>query len=145
VDDRAHGRAEPGALSARQGAQARRRLVSARRPRRKRRDLEQGALREAAEEAGLAVRLTGIHRLQYTPLADGSARLRVIFLGVPAGDEAVKDRPDEHTDGAGWFTFEEVTRLHLRGWEVVEIFEEVRRGGAGSPLDLLGQEGVRRR
>jgi 8-oxo-dGTP pyrophosphatase MutT (NUDIX family) len=102
--------------------------------------LEQGAVREAAEEAGLEVRLTGIHQLQYTPQLDGSARLRVIFLGVPAAGEALKERPDEHSDAAGWFTFEQVKKLHLRGSEVLDIFEEVLKS-PGCPLSLLGQEG----
>lgn len=102
--------------------------------------LQEGAIRETMEEAGLAIRLTGIHHIQYTPQIDGSCRLRVIFLGVPAADDAVKQKPDEHTDGADWFTLEEVRKLPLRGYEVIRIFKEVLAGGGGYPLSLLGRE-----
>jgi len=48
--------------------------------------IEQGAIRETKEEAGVDVRLTGILRVEYRPCKSGRdhyVRMRVIYLGEP--------------------------------------------------------------
>lgn len=54
--------------------------------------------------------------------------------------------PDEESLGAAWVAIETLRlgpeRYPLRGYEVIEIFEHVARGGAVHPLELLTFEGV---
>ena len=56
-------------------------------------DLIAAACRETLEETGVSIRLTGIIRIEHTPRPD-SARVRVIFAGVPVADTRTKSIPD---------------------------------------------------
>jgi len=101
----------------------------------------EAAVRETREEAGLDVELSGILRVEHTPAPDGTARLRVVFLGKPLSPGAkLKSHADEHSEKAGWFTLDEARRLTLRGAEVIEALRYVERGGAVHPLWLLTPE-----
>lgn len=103
----------------------------------------EGARRETREESGLDVELTGIVRVEHTPMPDGSARLRVIFAGRPVQPGAkLKDFEDEHSAQARWYTLDEARSLALRGSEVVEALRYVEGGGALHPLTLLTAEGA---
>ena len=66
--------------------------------------LVQAAERETFEETGVEVTVTGILRLEHTPRADGSARMRVIFTAKPRGDFTPKSEADEHSLEAAWVT-----------------------------------------
>ena len=101
--------------------------------------LEQAAHRETLEEAGIAIVLEGVLKVQHTPTAAG-ARVRAIFLARPADDAPPKSAADEHSLEARWVTLEELGRLPLRGPEVERIFRWVADGAAVYPLDLIGRE-----
>lgn len=83
--------------------------------------LTAAALREVREEAGLDVRLEGVHRIEHTALRDGGARVRVLFAAVPIDDRAPKSEPDEHTLRADWFTVAAARTLPLRSAEVSDL------------------------
>ncbi|MBL8954545.1 MAG: NUDIX domain-containing protein [Myxococcaceae bacterium] len=103
----------------------------------------EAAVRETQEEAGLDVSPTGVVRIEHSPLADGTARLRVIFAGRPPQPGApLKTRADEHSDQAKWFTLEEAQKLALRGNDVLAALHHVRDGGSVHPLTLLTAEGA---
>ena len=103
----------------------------------------QGALRETREEAGLEIDLTGIIRVEHTPMPDGSARLRVIFAAKPCAPGAkLKDFADEHSVQARWVTFDEARKLTLRGNEVLGALRYVADRRPTAPLTLLTAEGA---
>ena len=103
----------------------------------------EGALRESKEEAGLVVELTGIVRVEHTPMPDGTARLRVIFAGRPADPAApLKSHEDVHSAQARWYTLDEARALPLRGSEVVAALGYVAAKKPLHPLTLLTREGA---
>jgi 8-oxo-dGTP pyrophosphatase MutT (NUDIX family) len=95
------------------------------------------ARRETKEEAGIDVVLEGVLRIQQMPVA-GNARMRVIFVARPAGDQAPKSVPDEESLGAGWFTVEDMEGLPLRSDEVVEFAKDVLGGALIHPMSIFG-------
>jgi phosphatase NudJ len=98
--------------------------------------LTAAALREVKEEAGVDVRLDGVYRLEHTVLADGGARLRVVFAASPVDEALPKSIPDEHTLRAGWFTPAEAATLPLRAPEVTALLE-LAAAHPPSPLTVL--------
>lgn len=105
-------------------------------------DLYAAARRETLEETGVPIDITGILRIEHSPMADGVVRCRVFFLGHPRDDTPPKSVPDEDTLGAAWVSLEELHRYPLRGAEVRDLFEYVARGGAVYPVGLLQPEGM---
>ena len=103
--------------------------------------LEQAACRECLEETGIPVELEGVLRVQYTPAADGSARLRAIFVARPASDADPKTMPDEHSLRARWVTLEQLHDYELRSEEVRKIFSYVLEAGPMAPAWMVGLEG----
>ncbi len=101
--------------------------------------LAEAAVRETLEEAGVPVVLEGLLKLQHSPYRD-SARVRALFLARPADDTPPKSRPDEHSLEARWLTIDELSRLPLRGPELLDIFEWVAFGAPVYPLDIFGKE-----
>src|SRR5207244_8947752 len=61
----------------------------------------QAAVRETLEEAGIAIALDGIVRLEHTPI-EGGARMRAIFVAHPTDDRPPKATPDDESLGAAW-------------------------------------------
>lgn len=98
-----------------------------------------GAIRETLEETGVAVRLTGILRIEHTP-REGGTRVRVIFAAEPAYDPTPKSAPDDESLGAEWVRLSELADYALRGEEVRELFEYVANGGVIYPLEILQRE-----
>ena len=117
--------------------------------------LQEAAVREAKEEAGLDVVLTGVLRIDHhTPC---SGRLRVIFLAQPvsaAAADELKTSPDQHSRGARWVTLSECAAIesgelwrsyddipmetcHLRGPEPLQWFTHVACGGGAAPMSVL--------
>ncbi|MCX5658479.1 MAG: NUDIX domain-containing protein [Planctomycetota bacterium] len=96
----------------------------------------QAARREAMEEAGVPIRLTGILRIEQTPLPD-AARLRVVFLAEPVDDRPPKSVADEESLGAKWVSLDELHRLELRGPEVEWLIRYVLDGKPVHALDVL--------
>lgn len=97
----------------------------------------QAALRETREETGVSVVAEGILRVEHSPQAGGTARVRVIFLAHPGDDALPKSQPDEESLGAAWFTLSEVSLLPLRGDEVQEILRYVDNVPRAYPLELI--------
>jgi phosphatase NudJ len=102
--------------------------------------LEQAAIRETREEAGIDVSLDGLLRLEHTPSAEGFTRVRAFFLAHPTDDAALKTVADEHSQRAEWVSLDDLERYPLRGEEVKELLEHVDTGVAVYPLSLLARE-----
>jgi 8-oxo-dGTP pyrophosphatase MutT (NUDIX family) len=98
------------------------------------------AQRESLEEAGIPIELTGILRIEHSPVA-ASARMRVIFLARPIDDTPPKSLADAESLAARWVTLDELSGLPLRGDEVAELFGAVLAGAPVYPLSLLQVEG----
>jgi 8-oxo-dGTP pyrophosphatase MutT (NUDIX family) len=103
--------------------------------------LVDGACREALEETGVPVRLTGLLRIEHTLVRTG-ARVRAIFLAEPQGSVPPKSVPDDESLGAAWVSLEELKTLSLRAPEVAEILKYVSAGASIYPLDLIESEGA---
>jgi 8-oxo-dGTP pyrophosphatase MutT (NUDIX family) len=101
--------------------------------------LEIAACRETLEETGVEVRLTGLLRIEHTPVI-GGARVRVTFVGEPVGDTSPKSTPDKESLGAAWVSVAELATYPLRHPEVEEILGHVAGGGTVYPLSLLQLE-----
>ena len=104
----------------------------------------EAAIRETAEEAGVAIRLCGLLRVEHS-ITPGSLRVRVVYYAEPAdaGDgRPPKQVPDEESLGAAWVSLDELDRYPLRGPDVRDYFEYVARGGVITPLEVLGDEGL---
>jgi 8-oxo-dGTP pyrophosphatase MutT (NUDIX family) len=99
----------------------------------------EAARRETREEAGVAITLDGILRIEHRPIPDG-ARCRVLFVAHPSDDTPPKQEADHDSLGAGWFTLDEIRALPLRGDEVLQLLEEVAAGAPVYPLSLLQPE-----
>lgn len=97
----------------------------------------EAAQRETLEEAGIPVIIEGIIRIEYTPIDEKAARIRVFFVGRPQDNTPLKTIADEESLGAGWFSLEELERLPLRGQYVQEICHYLANGGTIYPLELL--------
>ena len=103
-------------------------------------DLIEAAERETLEEAGIPIEVDGIVRMEHSP-SFRSSRVRLIFSARPKDDTPPKSIPDEESLEADWFSMEEVTRLPLRGPDVLDIFSYLEAGGTVAPLSLLAREG----
>ncbi|MBP6628072.1 MAG: NUDIX hydrolase [Kofleriaceae bacterium] len=101
--------------------------------------LTDGAIREVLEETGVPVTLEGIYRIEHTP-TQSSARIRVIFAGVPCDDSRPKEAADDESLRAAWLTIDEIAQLGLRGSDLRPFLESIARGRAFLPLDALGRE-----
>ncbi len=111
------------------------------------------ACRECEEEAGIAIEITGILRIEFSPSElqqqkkssrTPYARMRVVFLGKPKDPlQLPKGIADYESVGAAWATAEEVEHaLPLRGNEPRTWIPYVAKGGPVYPLSLLTVEGT---
>src|SRR5262245_2808560 len=84
------------------------------------------AVRETAEEAGVAIGLCGILGFDHCWVAGPlpHARLRFVFAGYPAILTPPKSRPDRHSRGARWVSKAELERLPLRDPEALTWIEK---------------------
>jgi 8-oxo-dGTP pyrophosphatase MutT (NUDIX family) len=98
------------------------------------------ARRETMEEAGIAINLEGILRIEHQA-HKAASRMRIIFIASPIDDTLPRRTPNEHTLSAGWFSLQEMTSLPLRSEEVLEVAAYVLGGGTIYPLHILRQEG----
>jgi len=101
--------------------------------------LAAAARREAREETGLEVRLTGVLRVQHTPTVRG-ARVRAIFVAEPADSTPPKSQPDRHSLGATWASIADLPSYPLRDLEVGELLRYVQAGAPVYPLSILQTE-----
>ena len=97
------------------------------------------AVREAREESGLRIRLTGLlymdQRTKISPDAD-AGRIRFVFLGKTTGG-MLKETEDEHSIRAGWFTEEKVAGLELRSPFVRKVLDIFRGDPAILPMEKV--------
>jgi len=98
------------------------------------------AERECIEESGIPIAVDGVLRVEHTPLAGGTARVRVILAAHPRAATAPKQAADSESLGADWFTLAEMRHIDLRADEVFHYCEYVARGGQVHPLDILSSE-----
>jgi 8-oxo-dGTP pyrophosphatase MutT (NUDIX family) len=96
--------------------------------------------REALEEAGIAIALDGVIRVEHTPRADGHTRCRVLFTAHPVDDTPPKSTPDEESLGAAWITLDAMHEYDLRGEEIRALCEYVASGGPVFPLFVVVPE-----
>ena len=101
--------------------------------------LPAAACRETLEETGVPIRLTGLLRLEHTPIL-GGARVRAVFLAEPIDDTGPKSVPDSESLGAAWVSVAELAQYPLRGPEVTELLRYVEEGATVYPLTLLVPE-----
>ena len=99
----------------------------------------QAACRETLEESGIPVQLTGILRIDHTPI-DNAARLRVVFIAEPIDDTPPKSVPDAESLRAEWVTIDDLHRYPLRGDSVRELLSAVVSGQTVHPLSVLRSE-----
>jgi 8-oxo-dGTP pyrophosphatase MutT (NUDIX family) len=107
--------------------------------------LTAAAVRETAEEAGIAIELRGILGFDHwwSPLEPPRAKLRFAFAGFPSSpaSRALKTRPDEHSRGARWVRKEELRGMPLRDPEVLDWIERFERAETLLPCDAYGWMG----
>lgn len=98
--------------------------------------LPETAVREAREESGLEVALTGllyVDHLLSAPREGRAERLRFVFAGVLIGGR-LKSQEDEHSLRSGWFSPDEIEALPLRSPFVERMVPLFRRKPALLPL-----------
>ena len=74
------------------------------------------AIREAKEESGIDVELTGllyVDQLVEAPFEGNANRVRFVFLARHVGGQ-LKQEEDEHSLTANWFSISEIERLETR-------------------------------
>eukprot|EP01065_Artemidia_motanka_P030772 TRINITY_DN3687_c0_g1_i1.p1 TRINITY_DN3687_c0_g1~~TRINITY_DN3687_c0_g1_i1.p1 ORF type:complete len:348 (+),score=97.43 TRINITY_DN3687_c0_g1_i1:88-1044(+) len=130
--------------------------------------LDEAALRETEEEAGISARLTGVLRFEIGHEGAKSGRLRVIYAAEPVDDgQTPKTVADGHSRGARWVTTHEMDAIaakallkevgkpcipqdelgcsviartqYLRGGEP-RWFSYLEAGGSAAPMSLLTSE-----
>jgi 8-oxo-dGTP pyrophosphatase MutT (NUDIX family) len=109
-------------------------------------NLMAAAVRETAEEAGVAIGLTGILGFDHA-WRDGPpprSVLRFVFVGYLGLLTAPKSRPDHHSLGARWVAREEIARLPLRHAEVATWVDRLERAPTLLPCDAYAWYGPAR-
>ncbi|GMH33050.1 hypothetical protein BSKO_00884 [Bryopsis sp. KO-2023] len=102
---------------------------------------EEAAIRETREEAGIEVVLTGVLRVEHTPLGVED-RMRVIFAARPQDEDQVpKSVADDESNGAAWVTLDEfLSKPKNRGMELVQWGKYIEDGGPIFPLTVFAME-----
>jgi 8-oxo-dGTP pyrophosphatase MutT (NUDIX family) len=108
-------------------------------------DFFQAAKRETSEEAGIEVEITGVLRVEHSISNKSNARMRVIFFAVPKHEDlCLKNKPDEHSEGATWLSMEEISSMRnkglLRGDELYYWPKYIEHGGMISPISFFTNE-----
>ena len=103
--------------------------------------LQAAACRETMEEAGVAITLTGVVRIEHS-LILGGARIRAIFIAEPADDRPPKSEGDDESLGAEWVSLDQLENYSFRGPDVEALLRYVADGGPVYPLAVLAAEGM---
>lgn len=108
-------------------------------------DFSTAAVREAKEELGIDVKLTGIIRVEHSLMTPRDARMRVIFTGEPTDPDApLKTVADKESVAGHWMTLDEILRAqeekktrgqcHQKRWAIPDA--------GADPLDVLTQSSL---
>ncbi|MFZ5895873.1 MAG: NUDIX domain-containing protein [Myxococcota bacterium] len=100
------------------------------------------AVRETAEETGMAIGLTGLLGFDHAHYDHGHMKMRFAFVGYPATLGKPKRSPDHHSRSAGWFSSAEIQKLPLRHHEVLTWLERYERGTPLLPCSAYEPLGV---
>lgn len=108
--------------------------------------LVRAAERETLEEAGVAVTIKGVLRLEYSPSYRDVARLRAIFYAEPSDETAAVEKtlPDYESVGSVWspphLFMSPALAISLRGDEPHVWIPYLEKGGPVFPLSTLSSE-----
>ncbi len=105
-------------------------------------NLMAAAVRETAEEAGVAIGLRGILGIDHG-WHGAHGKLRFCFVGFQAIIGATKRHADHHSRGAMFATVEEIERLPLRHPEVLDWIKRYERSEVLLPCDAYDWSGPR--
>jgi phosphatase NudJ len=86
------------------------------------------------------VRLTGLLRLEHTPIP-GGARVRAFFLAEPVDEAPAMPFSDPGAVPVAWVPIAELGQHRLRAPEVEQVLKAVTSGVDIYPLSLLHYEG----
>lgn len=104
------------------------------------------ANRYTFQEAGIAIKLTGVLAVEHALMGPNNARMRVIFLAEPVDAAAeLKAIADESSELAQWFPLSELQRLiyqpdGLKRRELQRWAQYVESGGQVAPVSMLQEE-----
>lgn len=93
------------------------------------------ALREAREETGLEIVLTGLYGVEHRVFPD-HVRVRTLFSADARG--APRSTPNPHTLQAAWLPLPRIAALPARDAELVPLLTGIEAGAPRAPLRLLG-------
>lgn len=99
--------------------------------------IAEAAIRETAEEAGVAIKPRGLIAIDESWLPAKNTlclKWRSILTADVDGDPSPKDFEDEHSIRAGWFARAEIEGLELRSPEVLTWVDLARSGAPEMPL-----------
>ena len=100
--------------------------------------LEEAAIRECKEEAGIDIKLKGVLTFQFN---HSTGRLKAIYYAEPIDeDQKPKSIPDYESVGACYVKHDELSKLELRGSEPLKWIPYVVNGKTIYPLDIFTKE-----
>jgi len=99
------------------------------------------AWRETMEEAGIAIEVDGVVRIEQLPLEQGM-RLRAFLTATPVDNSPLKAEPDDESLEAKWATIPEMAEMPLRDPEVLEVCGYLQTGGSVGSIEMLTMEGA---
>lgn len=109
-------------------------------------DFATAAVREAKEELGIDVKLTGIIRIEHSLVTKKLARMRLIFTGEPVDPAApLKTVADKESIAGHWMTLEDILRLQAERKTKSECCPHMTLSSCGSCLCFaaaLGEDRV---
>ena len=104
-------------------------------------DFKAAAWRETMEEAGIAIEIDGVLRIEQLPVKHG-LRMRVFLTAHPVDDAPPKSEADGESLEAKWATVPQIAELPLRDPEVLEACGYLQTGGFVGPIEMLTPEGA---
>ena len=104
---------------------------------------QQAAVREAKEEAGVDIELTGILIIRHYPSYSHRRKKPEMEVGVYFvarmldENQPIKTSPDYESAGACWVTLDELCQLRLRNVDILPHLRQIENGAPITPLSAL--------
>ena len=104
---------------------------------------QQAAVREAKEEAGVDIELTGIFTIHHYPSYSHRRQKPQMEVGVYFvarmldENQPIKTTPDYESAGACWVTPDELCQLRLRNVDIISQIRQIENGAPITPLSAL--------